>query len=189
MNLKRGFKSRANAVAISVRKKLGLTPFCVFDPESACVHFDISVIPLSSLGIDVSLLQGIHQESFSAMAVPYGISLAIVHNDDHSPNRQRSNIAHELSHLFLGHQPCTLLTNNKQRQFDSTIEAEASYLSGALLLPNEAAIRIVRKGLSSLAPDHYGISRSMLEYRLRVSGARVILERSLARQHRSSVSV
>ena len=44
-------------------------------------------------------------------------------------------------------------------------------------MTNEAAIYVLRKGLVSTAQGIYGVSRPMLEYRLRMSGARTIQRR------------
>ena len=67
-----------------------------------------------------------------------------------------------------------------ERAHDSGIEAEANFLGGCLLMPNEAAIHVVTNGLSARAQLIYGVSRPMLDYRLRVSGAHVIHKRQLA---------
>lgn len=65
---------------------------------------------------------------------------------------------------------------------DGGIESEANFLGGCLLLPNEAAVHVVMNGLRSRASQIYGISGPMLEYRLRVSGAHTIYERSAKRR-------
>jgi Zn-dependent peptidase ImmA (M78 family) len=63
---------------------------------------------------------------------------------------------------------------------DGGIEAEANFLAGNLLVPNEAALHIVSQGLMPDAQRLYGVSQAMLEYRLRVSGAHTIHQRRLA---------
>jgi hypothetical protein len=50
-----------------------------------------------------------------------------------------------------------------------------------LLIPNEAAVHIVREGLVSAAQGIYGVSQQMLDYRLRVSGAYTIHARYVQR--------
>jgi Zn-dependent peptidase ImmA (M78 family) len=82
----------------------------------------------------------------------------------------RSAICHELAHCFLGHECTPPLTSDGERARDGGVEAEANYLAGALLMTNEAAIHVVKKGLISVAQELYGVSRPMLDYRLRVSG-------------------
>jgi Zn-dependent peptidase ImmA (M78 family) len=94
-----------------------------------------------------------------------------VHNCSHHLWRQRSNICHELAHCFLGHECTPPLTSDGERIHDSGIEAEANFLGGALLITNEAAKHIVLDGLLAQAQNLYSVSRPMLDFRLRMSGA------------------
>jgi len=175
----RGFKAHANRIALSVRKQMGLSQVAPIDPLAVCRFFDVQVFEMTSLACNWSDFTEDGQGRFSAMTVPCGGNTAIVHNDTHHPLRQRSNICHELAHLFLGHQHVPPLNERGERAHDGGIEAEANYLGGCLLLPNEAAIYVVKNGLVSRAQTTY-VSRPMLEYRLRVSGAQVIHKRRLA---------
>jgi hypothetical protein len=77
-------------------------------------------------------------------------------------------------HCFLGHKCTPPLTDNGERARDGTIEAEVNRLAGTLLIPNEAAVYIVREGLVAQAQGIYGVSEPMLTYRLRISGAHTI---------------
>ena len=88
---------------------------------------------------------------FSAITVQRGITRAIVHNDNHSRVRQRSNLMHELGHAFLGHRCAPLLTGEGDRHFDQKIEAEAQYLAGCLLITNEGAYEIALSGMTNAA--------------------------------------
>jgi Zn-dependent peptidase ImmA (M78 family) len=173
----RGFKARANRIAIRARASMGLAPTDPIDPFALCEYLEIVVIKMSSLKCDWAAFAGSDQGCFSAMTVPCGINAAIVHNDKHHLLRQRSNICHELAHLFLSHQQVTPLNEHGERNYDSGIEAEANFLSGCLLMPNEAAHHVVRNDLVTRAQLIYGVSKPMLEYRLRVSGATVIERR------------
>ena len=103
--------------------------------------------------------------------MPCGMRRAIVHNDSHAATRQKSNIFHELAHGFLGHAPCAAFECDGERNYDSGIEAEAGFLTGTLMIPNEAAWHIVRNNLTRAAGSIYGASQKMLNYRLSVSGA------------------
>lgn len=60
---------------------------------------------------------------------------------------------------------------------DGGIEAEANFLGGALLVSNEAAVHILLNGLTPRAQNLYGVSRPMLDFRLRMSGAYAIQRR------------
>ena len=179
MSFRRGFKAEANRIALRVREQMGLTACAPIDPVEVCARFDIKLIPLSQLDCDCSAFLGQDASSFSAMTVPCGWQTAIVHNDSHHPYRQRSNICHELAHCFLGHQCTPPLTSGGERARDGSIEAEANYLAGTLLVTNEAAIYVVKQGLVPDAQRLYGVSRPMLDYRLRISGAHTIYRRSL----------
>lgn len=177
MGFRRGFKAEANRIALRVREQMGLSPIDAIDPAAICTQFDIKLIKLSEIDPDSEFL-GADNSPFSAVTVPRGFTTAIVHNDSHHPYRQRSNICHELAHCFLGHQCTPPLTPSGERARDGGIEAEANFLAGTLLIPNEAAIYILRSGLMLQAQGLYGVSRPMLEYRLRMSGAQRIQERS-----------
>lgn len=177
MGFRQGFKAESNRIALRVREQMGLSPIDAIDPAAVCTHFDIELIKLSEIDSDSQFL-GVDNSPFSAVTVPRGIATAIVHNDSHHPYRQSSNICHELAHCFLGHKCTPPLTPGGERARDGGIEAEANFLGGALLIPNEAAIYILRSGLLPQAQGLYGVSAQMLEYRLRMSGAQRILERS-----------
>ena len=180
--LRRGFKADAERISLSIRYKLGIGPTGPLDPDDVCRAFDIQLLKMSEVACDTSMFMGAANDRFSAMTVCAGLKRAIVHNDTHHPYRQRSNIFHELAHCFLGHKGCTILNDNGTRTYHSPIETEASYLGAALLLPKDAAIHILMSGIKSQAQPMYGVSKPMLDYRLRVSGAQTIFERSLAKR-------
>lgn len=167
----RGFKAKANRIAVEIRAKLGLCAWAPLDPLAVCDYFEIEVVPLSRFPEAAKHFMQIERNAFSAVTVPCGLRRAIVHNDAHHPYRQRSNLMHELAHGFLGHAPCAAFDCDGERHYDGGIEAEASFLSGALLIPNEAAWHIVRTELIGVARGMYGVSKKMLDYRLRISGA------------------
>ncbi len=68
------------------------------------------------------------------------------------------------------------------RSHNGNIEAEANFLGGALLLPKAAAFYVLKHGLKSQARTIYGISNRMLTYRLGVSGAQIVFNRSMAKK-------
>jgi hypothetical protein len=139
LGFERGFKAEANRIALRVRAQMGLDSVDPIDPLAICTHFDIELIRLSDLDQQSAFLVS-DNSPFSAVTVPCGFTTAIVHNDSHHPYRQRSNICHELAHCFLGHKCTPPLTPSGERARDGGIEAEANFLAGTLLMPNEAAI-------------------------------------------------
>lgn len=177
MKFERGFKARANRIAVNVRRKMGLAAIDAIDPLAICKYLDIQVIRMSSLPCDSSIFQSEGQSAFSALTIHRGLDAAIVHNDSHDPMRQRSNICHELAHLFLGHKHVPPLNEAGERVHDGGIEAEANHLGGCLLITNEAAEYVLSNGLLARARLIYGVSPAMLDFRLRMSGAHVIHQR------------
>lgn len=187
MSFQRGFKASANRIALVVRERMGLRPIDPIDPLAVCDFFDIDVIEIADLDCECSTFLGRDMSIFSAVTVPRGMRTAIAHNNAHHPHRQRSNICHELAHNFLGHEHAPPLTQVGERNFKSGIEGEANFLAGALLIPDKAAIHIALNGLGQQAQDLYSVSKPMLAYRLRVSGANTIAQRMMARRGNSRV--
>lgn len=175
--MKRGFKAEANRIAVSVRAELGLAPEAPLDPFKVCCYYEVDVLPLSHFGEEAAYFLGSGSGKFSAVTVPRGLRRAIVHNDAHAQYRQHSNIMHELAHGFLGHAPCETFDCDGERVYQSGVEKEANFLAGCLLVTNEAAWHIVRTRILTSATSIYKVSRPMLEWRLRMSGARIRGER------------
>lgn len=155
---------------------MGLKAVDPINPHIVCEYYDIEVVKLSTLECDAKAFLNDDSSVFSAATVPNGIKTAIVHNDSHHEYRQNSNICHELAHCFLGHKFTPPLTAKGERIRDGGIEGEANFLGGALLVTNEGALHILKNKLKVQAQGMYGISKSMLEYRLRVSGAYTIFK-------------
>jgi Zn-dependent peptidase ImmA (M78 family) len=119
------------------------------------------------------------QAEFSAVTVFLGFERTILHNDSHTRGRQSSDLAHELSHALLLHPATPPIDSRGCREWDPTLEDEAEWLSGALLISDEAALHIVRSRIpDDEAMPLYGVSRKMLQFRLNVTGARIRVARS-----------
>jgi len=176
VTLRRGFKAEANEIALDVRRELGLRPIDRLDAWALARYLEIPVHPLSALSpwAPSALLHfsEVHPTVFSAVTVFDGPRRAIYHNDAHNPGRQASNLAHELAHGLLLHPPTPALDDRGCREWDQDIEDEATWLGGVLLITEQAALSIVRRGLSmSDAAVIYGVSERMVRYRLNMTGA------------------
>ncbi len=183
MALQRGFKSEANDLARDIRKELKLAPTDRLDPWLLASHLDISVVTLSTMRVDAPLavahFSATDPSAFSAVTVFSGVARLIVHNDAHSPGRQASNLAHELAHALLQHPPTPALDDRGCRDWDHDLEDEADWLGGALLVSEEAALLVVRQRLAlPEAAGLYGVSETMMRFRLNVTGAHVRIERT-----------
>jgi Zn-dependent peptidase ImmA (M78 family) len=185
VTLRRGFKTEANDLALEARDDLGLLAYSPLCPFALAENLHIPVFSLEALltcdaGLakPVALLVDTHREAFSAITVFNRRRRCIVHNHRHSPARQRSNIAHELAHALLMHPPHPPTCSAGGRVYERELEEEASWLGPVLLVSNDGARWAMAKGLSLFAAaEHFGVSEELMEFRLRMSGARRIHRR------------
>lgn len=176
--LPRGFAGQAELLAEELRQELGLIVFDRLDPRVLAEHLSIPVWSLTDLRDrtedfdEFDLFVAKETDAFSAMTVFRGNHRVIVHNDAHPVERQNSNIGHELSHGVLIHEPGRALDERGCRDWNATMEAEADYLAGALLIPGKAARGAARRRLSiSRIADTYACSIPMAQWRMNVTGA------------------
>lgn len=173
-----GFKAKANRIAVGIRRQLGLRPDAPVDPRCLAEWLEIPLIPLimfaDELPDSVRQLRVEDLLAFSAVLIRLDHRRQIVlYNDSHNISRQNSSIAHELSHALLLHPATPPFDSPGHRTVDNEVEQEADCLAAHILIPNEAAMKIV---WSEAAPqdvsERYGVSSEMLEFRLNASGAR-----------------
>jgi Zn-dependent peptidase ImmA (M78 family) len=184
MALRRGFKTEANRTSREIRAELGLAADAPLCPFSTAEHLEVLVIKLSEFEKQhpsevAYLTSAAGQDEFSAITVCIGTRRIIVYNDGHSPARRAANIMHELAHLLLIHPPHPLCGEKGKRHFDGVLEEEASWLGPALLVSDEAALAVAKRGVTlRSAAAEYGVSRSLMQMRLNVTGARRRISRA-----------
>ena len=96
-------------------------------------------------------------------------------------------MAHELSHYLLEHAfDEVLLTEDKKcRQFDATKEKQAKFLSGELLIPQQAARKAAFWGKTNdQVAEHFGVSLQFAQ--MQMAGARTFAQNALRRQGHAS---
>lgn len=179
MALRRGFKTEANALAVSLRRELRLDGHAPLCPWQLAEHLNVPIGTLSDLrrfepeGVRYLTAHG--RELFSAVTIfvgRRGRKRFVFHNDAHSKPRQAANLAHELAHAILCHPPTPPFMP------DPTAEEEAKWLGPTLLVPNEAALHIVETRMPARsAQSLYGVSSALLQMRINVSGAKIRLQR------------
>lgn len=190
MPFERGFKTRCENIAASIRHDLDLRPP---DPLPAKVLADYLgaqvVTPAEIPGMsDRSLRTLLRDErtDWSALTVSADSEILVICNPANSDGRRSSDIAHELSHLLLRHAPSALMFAPDGtwtiRSYDGRQEEEASWLSGCLLLPRPALLTIAGSDLSlDEGAARYGVSVRLLKYRTDVTGVRAQMGRWRAR--------
>jgi Zn-dependent peptidase ImmA (M78 family) len=185
--LRSGFTKEAESLAEGVRRELGLGNIVKLDPHALADYLGIPVLSLTQLsqvgtnvpGIDaaIEVLRGREQSAVSAVTVLAGTHRLIVHNDQHGPARQASDICHEIAHGLLLHERSLALDERGCRAWNTDVETEADYLGGALLLPGKGARWVAKCGMSTAtAAARFGCSHQMINWRLNESGARRLIK-------------
>ena len=187
----RGFKKWCENAALQQRRLLGLRPTDALDPRALARHLGIAVwSPADVPGLDAESLRIlVHEDrdAWSAVTIRVGVQHVIVLNSSHSGGRPASDLAHELSHLLIGHVPARVdITEDgflMLNTFDRNQEDEAAWLAGCLLLPREVLMMIRRQRLElRAAVQRYGVSQDMLGYRLRMTGVDTEFARARTRR-------
>lgn len=186
MAYRRGFKTEANWYSRAFREELGLQAHSPLCPFKLADHLALPVMPLSKFKEAqphvVAFLMGRRgADYFSAVTIfPNGYR-AIIHNDAHDEVRQNANVAHEVSHAVLQHPPMEPFTEARIRNINKDFEDEASWMGPALLVSEEAALSIARRGISvSQAAVEYGVSTQLMRMRLSVTKAHFRVSRGRA---------
>lgn len=178
---KHEFKSECESLAAVVRAEIGLDTREPLDPRALAAHLGIPVHPLSSLAGNsataaaVDYVRTVGPSVMSAMTIfpdwPRRPRV-IIFNDANPPQRQNSDLAHELSHGLRLHEPRHAIVQGC-RDYSRLEEDEAAWLSGCLLVPRDAALAVA---MSSTPIEHaaaeYGVSNRMMSWRVNVTGAK-----------------
>lgn len=184
---RRGFKTWAEQTSLRVRQNLELSPSSPLDPFRLAELLGVSVVSpndLAELGDDIRhRLVNDHRDCWSAITVTDGSGHLIVTNPAHARTRLHSDLAHEIAHIVLGHEPSMMFMSPNSgmalRTHNEEQEEEANWLAGCLLLPRKAVMFIRRRGMpDEQACSEYGVSGAMLRFRLNVTGVDVQMRRA-----------
>lgn len=177
--LERGFKSWAERTSISLRGELGLTALERLDPSCLAEYLQVRLItPVEVPGIPDNVLKQlltVDPSGWSALTIVQGETAILIYNPQHSPGRQASDITHELAHIILGHQPATMIMSPDgklvMRSYNQKQEDEANWLAWAILLPRDALLAKMRRKTSvdDIAAA-FGVTVTLVQYRLRITG-------------------
>lgn len=186
----RGFKSWCETVAAQRRRDLGLRPVDPLDPVKLAEALAVDVRSVDEVpDLDQESRSALAMDSggWSAVTLTDGIRHVVILNSLHSAARSASDLMHELAHLMIGHEAGRVdITEDGSlilNTYDRTQEDEANWLAGCLLLPRDALLWILKRGLSlDAAAREYGASTQMMEYRLNVTAVRLQIGRQRARR-------
>lgn len=180
VTLQRGFKAKAEKIAVEYRQALGKNPWdplCAFDLAK---HLNIEVYSATEFIKDIKFVEslsttGKEGSGWSALTMTTERNnRIIIHNTFHSDARQQSNIMHELSHIICGHQiEDKRLVNLPigMRDYNPLHEEEANCLGSTIQLPRSALTWAKRINMSEIEmASYFNASIEMVKYRLRLSG-------------------
>ena len=177
--LERGFKSWAERLSEGVRRDLGITPAGVLRADKLAAHLGVELLtPHDIPGIPPEVLDQLLEKDpwgWSAITQIVVKRTIVIINPRHSAGRRASNVMHEMAHLLLDHEPSKIMLLHDgslvMRTFDQRQEDEANWLSGCLLLPRVALLRVVRerKHSEEIAAE-FGVSEVLVNYRVRITG-------------------
>lgn len=202
--MRRGFKAEAERHAAALRAAIGCSEQHSPDLSRIACHLRAAVLPADQLlngGVDELIaLNETQPGAFSAVTIsPPGVRTVVAYNpvtldgrcltptEAKIDGRTRSNIAHEFSHLILGHDVRQVLKVAGHYFFTCSPgqEEEANWMAGALLLPRPLLLEAARQNISDdeVADDHH-VSPEMARFRMNTTGAR--MQAARARRHRSA---
>jgi len=177
--LDRGFKSWAERTATSLRGELGLGPSDLLRPSDLATYLETMLwTPRDVPNLPAEVLDQLMQKDpwgWSAVSIIQDGAAVIIYNPRHSPGRQSSDIAHELAHQILGHEPARLIMSHDgsfvMRSYDQKDEDEANWLAWALLLPRDGLVTCKRRKLAAEEiADQFGVTETLVNFRLRMTG-------------------
>ena len=184
MRVPRGFRAASNRIAVGLRHQLGLSCHAPLSMKMLCKRLGLPLVPLSHFSAthDKQVMELKKRGDFSAMLLPIDDTTKIIlFNDQSSPGRFNSDIAHEAAHEILLHPPQATFNEDGERNYDQGMEDEANCLAQRLLITDEAAYHVVSSMmLPREACEIYGVSMAMLKFRLGASGARKRYDRRVA---------
>ena len=182
--MRRGFKAEAERHAAAIRERLQCEENDPVPLDAFAKDLGVRMVPADRLVPIERLqeLQDLQADAFSAATFKLTSGRrVVVYNSLHTLGRTRSNQAHELAHISLGH---TLRTVEKVGEMsfvtcDVEQEEEADWLGGCLLLPRAILLRAAYKGKTpvQIAEEH-DTSEAMARFRLNASGVLVQVGRS-----------
>lgn len=178
---RRGFKSSCETLSLQKRQEFGLKPFEPLGPTQLASSLGVTLWKLEQVPGLNALTKKILIEhdpfAWSAVTVKHKSRILTILNTAHGAARQNSDLMHEVSHLILNHVPGRVDISKDGSfilyTYDRGQEEEADWLSGCLLLPRVALLSILRRRLTAIAAaNEYGVTVTMLQYRLNVTGAK-----------------
>lgn len=176
MTLRRGFKTEAEKKATELRRGVGLAAHDSLHARQIAELSNVTVVEADELVplSDLEELERIQAFAFSAATFKFDERHVIVVNPLHSAQRQNSDIAHEISHIILGHdlsEVRELAPGTSFRTCKPQEEEEATTYGGTLLLPRPLLLSAARRraGIETIAAEN-NVTIEMARFRYNTTG-------------------
>ncbi|MEY9858500.1 Zn-dependent peptidase ImmA (M78 family) [Catenulispora sp. GAS73] len=175
MTLPRGFKAKAEREALRLRNELGLRDTDALKVEALAEHLGVKVVSADRL-IDRTRLEDLERVqayAFSAATFQINNQSYVVTNPLRAPERQTSDVAHELSHIMLGHDLTEVREVNGMpfRTCRPDEEEQATAFGGTILLPRTLLLDAARRKLNpEQIAAQYGVTDEMARFRYNTTG-------------------
>jgi IrrE N-terminal-like domain len=174
--LPKAFTDRCEALALSLRAKIGIPADARLAASALARHLNIPVwCPTKFPGFPLADAKRlVHPRSgFSGTTVARKELRCILHNTGHPVDRQESNLFHEISHVLCKHPPQDIKDVFLRAEI-SEHEQEAEWMGSCLHLPRVALENCARNGMTyEDACRMFCASRPMLQWRLNMTRVRL----------------
>lgn len=188
--MRRGFKAQAERNALEARQALGLSPTAPIDPWAFANQLGVIILDFAALALDEDVanqLTVVDAGSWSAMTLKEQGTFAIVVNPAHARTRQRADLMHELAHIELKHVPSRVDVSQTGvlllSDYSDEQEQEADWHAAALLLPRDSLVEMrARNMIAADIARYYGVSTALCDWRLRMTGVDVQINRAHRRR-------
>ncbi len=176
-------KAALGRLATAVRAETGCGPHDPFDPWAWSTDNGIPFLSLDEIDLDDPTRNHFTVERphvWSALLTRYDMQHVVFYNPAHSPERIRSNLAHEVAHFAAEHELTEAwLDEDGHCSASRDHEREAAELAGALLIPADIArVHAIGGGSAGSLAVKYEVSVQMARWRMQASGGPTIAKRA-----------
>ena len=177
--LRRGFKTWCENAARGYRRELEIDLNGRLDPRLLAEHLGITIwTPFDVPGLDRRDAQHLTvtgRDEWSAATLRSGLANLIIVNTGHSLERQNNSLAHEIGNIVLEHAPAKMyLTDDglmMMSEYNPVHEGEANCFAGAVLVPRDALLTLIRRGMNDgEAGTYFGVSPELIQMRRNMTG-------------------
>lgn len=173
---KRGFKTKAEKLSDEYRAKLNIQawePLCAFKLAN---HLNIPIYTATEILGENNYLDTLNNGEWSALTMPTkSLNRIIIYNPLNTPQRQQSDLMHELAHIICEHKRDLDKYNFSipfgMHEYDEVQENEAIYLGGALQLSKACLFWSKKRNLEyEEIAVKFNSSKEMVNYRMNITG-------------------